>query len=71
MEFKGLWFKGQTAVVEHPTHLTLQVAHNLLVIDLQNVTGQHGLPMVHQRHIIAVVTAQVVKVITKLLPLSK
>ena len=63
--------EGQPAVLEETADVRLRLAHQLFVLDVQHLAGQHRVPVIHERQITPIVATQVVEVVAEGLPLRE
>ena len=67
MELDAGRLEGQFAVVEDAAHVALEVVDHILVLDAQHTARQHGIPVVHELHVGAIVVGDVFQAVRELL----
>src|ERR1700730_5299486 len=55
-------FEGQPAMLEQAADASLRIAHQLLVLQVQHLAGEHRVPVIHERQIAAVVATEILEV---------
>src|SRR5215472_9493367 len=55
----------QAAVFEQPADIRFRIAYQLLVLDVQDLTRQDRVPVIHQRQVAAVVPAEILEVVAE------
>ena len=58
-------------MIEKTADVGLRIADQVFVLNMQHLSGQHGIPMVHERQVAAVVTPEVGQVVAESLPLRE
>ena len=71
MKAKAGRLEGQLTVLEQTADVPLRITHQLLVPQVQDLTGQHRVPVIHERQVAAVVAAEVVQVVAEGLPVRE
>ena len=71
METNALLLERQAAVIENSAHLGLEVGHNVLVPNVQQLAGQHAVPVLHQPLVLQIVFADIEKVVAEGLTLGE
>src|SRR6185312_15095816 len=67
-EFQALWLEFEAAMLEDAPHVAFEVIDERLVLDAQDLAGQHHVPVSHQAHVGLVVAADVIEAVGELLP---
>ena len=71
MKMQTLFFKRQSTVLKNPSHLRFKVAHNVLVLDIEDLAWKDVIPVIHHPVVLQIIFGQFEKVIGKRLALGK
>src|SRR5207253_6161411 len=59
--------EGQLAELEQPPHAPLEILDDVLVVDAQHPTREHGVPVLHELEVGAIVAGDVIDAVSELL----
>src|SRR5260370_5648844 len=68
VELQASRLEVETAEIENPSHIALQVVDHILVQDAQNLSREREIPMFHQLQIGPVVPRDIFDAVSELLP---
>ena len=60
-------FEGQAAMVENTADFAFEIGHDILMLNAQDLAGQHRVPMVHQVDIAAIIVPDILQAVAELL----